>query len=119
MTAAEAIKSLEVIKKDWNDYADNDDLYWKAVIILDSLDMAINALEKAEKYKWHDLRKDPTDLPEHNGKVNGKFAPYEVIYDERVLASCNHGFEYWQGDGWFTSWKIIKWREIDHEGDEE
>lgn len=25
------------------------------------------ALEKADKYKWHDLRKNPDDLPEDNG----------------------------------------------------
>ena len=26
--------------------------------------MAIKALEKADKYRWHDLRKNPDDLPE-------------------------------------------------------
>ena len=26
--------------------------------------MAIKALEKANKYRWHDLRKNPNDLPE-------------------------------------------------------
>ena len=25
------------------------------------------ALEKADKYRWHDLRKNPDDLPEDNG----------------------------------------------------
>ena len=29
--------------------------------------MAIEALEKADKYKWHDLRKNPDDLPEAIG----------------------------------------------------
>ena len=29
-----------------------------------ALDMAIEALEKADKYRWHDLRKNPDDLPE-------------------------------------------------------
>ena len=29
--------------------------------------MAIKALEKADKYKWHDLRKNPDDLPEAIG----------------------------------------------------
>lgn len=28
---------------------------------------AIKALEKADKYKWHDLRKNPDDLPEAIG----------------------------------------------------
>ena len=26
--------------------------------------LAVEALEKADKYKWHDLRKNPDDLPE-------------------------------------------------------
>ena len=29
--------------------------------------MAIKALEKADKYRWHDLRKKPDDLPEAIG----------------------------------------------------
>ena len=29
--------------------------------------VAIEALEKADKYKWHDLRKNPDDLPEAIG----------------------------------------------------
>ena len=29
--------------------------------------MAIKALEKADKYRWHDLRKNPDDLPEAIG----------------------------------------------------
>ena len=29
-----------------------------------AIDAAIEALEKADKYKWHDLRKNPDDLPE-------------------------------------------------------
>ena len=28
---------------------------------------AIKALIKADKYRWHDLRKNPDDLPEDNG----------------------------------------------------
>ena len=30
-------------------------------------DMAIKALEKADKYRWHDLKKNPDDLPEAVG----------------------------------------------------
>ena len=29
--------------------------------------MAIKALEKADKYRWHDLRKNPDDFPEAVG----------------------------------------------------
>ena len=31
---------------------------------LEAIEMAVEALEKADKYKWHDLRKNPDDLPE-------------------------------------------------------
>ena len=29
-----------------------------------AIDKAIEALKKADKYRWHDLRKNPDDLPE-------------------------------------------------------
>ena len=32
-----------------------------------AIDKAIEALKKADKYRWHDLRKNPDDLPEDNG----------------------------------------------------
>lgn len=33
----------------------------------DAIYTAIDVLEKADKYKWHDLRKNPDDLPEAIG----------------------------------------------------
>ena len=33
----------------------------------DAIYTAIEALEKADKYRWHDLRKNPDDLPEAIG----------------------------------------------------
>ena len=35
----------------------------------EAIDMAISALEAADKYRWHDLRKDPKDLPTEKGWV--------------------------------------------------
>lgn len=29
----------------------------------DTIDDIISLVEKSEKYRWHDLRKDPTDIP--------------------------------------------------------
>ena len=29
----------------------------------EAIEMAVDALEKADKYRWHDLRKNPDDLP--------------------------------------------------------
>ena len=33
----------------------------------EAIEMAVDALEKADKYRWHDLRKNPDDLPEAIG----------------------------------------------------
>ena len=33
----------------------------------EAIEMAVEALEKADKYRWHDLRKNPDDLPEAIG----------------------------------------------------
>lgn len=35
--------------------------------------MAIKALEKADKYRWHDLRKNPDDLPEAIGDSESEY----------------------------------------------
>ena len=46
--------------------------------------IAIRALEKVEKYRWHDLRKNPADLPTVNGS-------YRVIYADdtyRDMLEC-------------------------------
>lgn len=34
---------------------------------LDTIAESITALEKSEKYRWHDLRKNPNDLPSEDG----------------------------------------------------
>ena len=34
---------------------------------------AIEALEKADKYRWHDLRKNPDDLPEADGNSESEY----------------------------------------------
>lgn len=33
----------------------------------ETIDVAINAIEKMDKYGWHDLRKDPNNLPDKDG----------------------------------------------------
>ena len=43
---------------------------------LEALFMAIKALEKADKYRWHDLRKNPDDLPEAIGEADTKANMY-------------------------------------------
>ena len=38
---------------------------------------AIEALEKADKYRWHDLRKNPDDLPEADGNSESEIEPFK------------------------------------------
>ena len=38
-----------------------------------AFETAIEALEKADKYKWHDLRKNPDDLPEADEYGKSKY----------------------------------------------
>ena len=40
---------------------------------LEAWHMAIKALEKADKYRWHDLRKNPDDLPEADGNSESDY----------------------------------------------
>ena len=39
----------------------------------DAIYVAIEALEKADKYRWHDLRKNPNDLPEADGNSESEY----------------------------------------------
>ena len=41
--------------------------------ILKAWHMAIKALEKADKYRWHDLRKNPDYLPEADGNSESDY----------------------------------------------
>ena len=74
--------------------------------------MAISALEKADKYKWHDLRKDSNDLPKEDGE-----------YLVKVLSIGKYPTSYYISEYYkvgLTDWlsynkiKIIAWCEFDH-----
>lgn len=77
--------------------------------------MAIEALEKSEQYKWHDLRKNPNDLPEinyDNRKSNevivlGARGGLNIAY--RHLSEVCDAF-YTKGN---RLWSVIAWREIE------
>ena len=60
MTNKEAIEQLKE-RLAITDYRQQIPEYYEAI------EMAVEALEKADKYRWHDLRKNPDDLPEDNG----------------------------------------------------
>lgn len=95
-------------------------------IKVDVLGCAIDAIEKAlekqaiteitnDKYRWHDLRKNPNDLPkiddmvlvcfEWKGKFSGDiYTDYVTSYHNGIL------FDGFQIDGLY---KVIAWREIE------
>lgn len=132
MTEREAIKYFGISASDafgelMNATEDNHIQAIKRYI--DACDTALDAPEKSIKYRWHDLRKNPYDLPVTDGK-------YEVVvrdeYGEdwiamatwsgKVLLTGNKkGFglraEFYNMS--FSTNEIIAWREIEPFEEEE
>lgn len=78
-------------------------------------DMVSEACEKADKYRWHDLRKDPNDLPPIAitvmAVVNNEYCAV-VRYSEDWCyshASCLHLLE---DDAKVIAWKYIEPYEV-------
>lgn len=84
-----------------------------------AIEQAISALEKEERYKWHDLRKDPNDLPE--GK--DYYSSFVIVATEsctdfctiaRMDFSMNEWIEIGTGDDIVGEYgKVIAWRYIE------
>lgn len=103
-----------------------------------AFETAIEALEKVEKYKWHDLKKNPDDLPVLKiGNecvevlVKDVAEPFTLQYDDAIMKFgewCDIYDSYTLGylDSEFKEWdtsvyeEIIAWRYIEEfEGQEE
>lgn len=61
--------------------------------------MAIEALEKQDKYRWHDLKKNPNDLPLDEGEViccefyaDGKFSYDVAAYSNDLYSVDKYDF---------------------------
>ena len=75
--------------------------------------MAIKALKKADKYRWHDLRKNPDDLPEAIG--GGYESDYVLVmigtpeWNSWEQAYYHHGKKLW------TTYEqnVFAWRYIE------
>ena len=75
-------------------------------------DMAIDALEKADKYRWHDLRKNPDDLPEDNGY--GKSEYVLVMIGTPEWYSCEWAYYSHNAKMWSTyDQNVFAWRYIE------
>lgn len=120
------IDAHELIEDIWaryNSRYNNRDLYSKeeiqmAKMVLEDVQSAINFFDRNGKYRWHDLRKDPNDLPKDNEIRN----EYMVTDGNQYFISKYFGKgEYFNGcweypEGVFEcnayDIDVIAWREI-------
>lgn len=77
----------------------------------EAIDVAIEVMEKAEKYRWHDLRENPDDLPKENGDYMVWYHAINGVYDGAKVM-------YYSTAGWLTGKTrkkegVIAWREIE------
>ena len=85
----------------------------------DAIYTAIEALEKADKYKWHDLRKNPDDLPEAIG--GGYESDYVLVmigtpeWNSWEQAYYHHGKRLWST----YEQNVFAWRYIEPFEEEE
>ena len=93
-----------------------------------AIEQAISALEKEERYKWHDLRKDPNDLPEvfidykvEDGTFSDKLLVKTDKYDTLMVAYMNLSTGEWfnplNEDEHFCEeyGNVVEWKYIDYE----
>lgn len=84
------------------------DYFYKA----NAVELAIKSLNEAHKYRWHDLRKDPNDLPEAGIRVlifDGEF--YEIWELWNLGENCiawedDESFDHPVGDAY--AWRYIE-----------
>ena len=84
----------------------------------DAIYVAIEALEKADKYRWHDLRKNPDDLPEADGNDESDYVLVMIgtpEWNSWEQAYYHHGKRLW------TTYEqnVFAWRYIEPFEEEE
>lgn len=74
----------------------------------ETYEAALKALENEERYRWHDLRKDPRDLPREDGE-------YMIVYRWKGNKTGVTVETYLHVDGFHTppDYPCIAWRETD------
>ena len=82
------------------------------------VELAIKALEKADKYRWHDLRKNPDDLPEADGNSESDYVLVMIgtpEWNSWEQAYYHHGKRLW------TTYEqnVFAWRYIEPFKEEE
>lgn len=95
-----------------------------------AVDAAIEVLKKADKYRWHDLRKNPDDLPvkaEYVEVITDEHddIPLSIQYDDAIMQFGERRILLGYIDSVFIEWdaerrgKIIAWRYIEPFKEEE
>ena len=79
---------------------------------LEAWHMAIKALEKADKYRWHDLRKNPDDLPEADEYGRSEFV--FIMIGTPEWYSCDWAYYHHGKRLWSTyEQNVFAWRYIE------
>ena len=64
---------------------------------------------KAGRPQWHNLRKDPNDLPNNRRNV---WITYINGYDQRETTNASFRYKYWVINGHRTECEVIAWCEL-------
>ena len=84
-----------------------------------AIDKAIEALKKADKYRWHDLRKNPDDLPEADEYGCSEYVLIMIgtpEWDNHEWAYYNYNTKGWSTP--FYEQNVFAWRYIEPFGGE-
>ena len=84
----------------------------------EAIEMAVDALEKADKYRWHDLRKNPDDLPEADGNSESEYVLVMIgtpEWNSWEQAYYHHGKKLWST----YEQNVFAWRYIEPFKEEE
>ena len=78
----------------------------------EAIEMAVEALEKADKYRWHDLRKNPDDLPEADGNSESDYVLVMIgtpEWNSWEQAYYHHGKRLWSTyDQNVFAWRYVE-----------
>ena len=111
MTNKEAIEQFKE-RLAITDYRQQTPEYYEAI------EMAVEALEKADKYRWHDLRKNPDDLPEADENSESDYVLVMIgtpEWNSWEQAYYHHGKRLWST----YEQNVFAWRYIEPFKEEE
>ena len=112
MTNKEAINDLKVILSEITECEES--ICYITDVDAEPLKLAIKALEKADKYRWHDLRKNPDDLPEADEYGCSEYVLIMIgtpEWDNHEWAYYNYNTKGWSTP--FYEQNVFAWRYIE------